>query len=145
MGDSAVTDQVAAAIGGEEEESTLVEAILIVDTYDRQALTSVTEASAQSSTLVVPSQQQSVAAELLFASNEDFPSAETDVAAAAEDLDAVFENSNGLVNLGVVMRERSRERYAAARYLRGEDFEAESDDDNAFELAFAEAAEWRQF
>ncbi len=138
--ESSFSDQVAAVIADSEElaeEGTLVEALLIIDTYNDESLTSVTEASAASSTLVGPG-QSAPNFDLLFAADDDSSSEDSET--AVDELDSVFASSDDLINLGVAIRDSSRS--SSAAYLSDE--EAESEEDEAFALAF-EGNDWLQF
>ena len=137
-------EQVAAVLGeaaDQPEEAPLVEAILIVDTVGP---VNVTEASAQASTSVVPGQVDtaSVAAafKLLSASNEADVE-EEGVVLEADDLDAVFGSSSDLTDLGLALKKSESDAY---RYD-NESLDDGAEEDNLFELAFADEADWCQF
>jgi hypothetical protein len=143
VADEPLEEQVAVMLDGVTAgpaEAPLVEAILIVDT-DTSADS--IEVSAQASTSAVPMQfdaaSVAMAIELLKGSGEE--GLEDVVALEFDDLDAAFDSSSNLTDLGLVLR---KEESAAYRYD-DESLASEGEDENVFELAFAEEADWRQF
>jgi hypothetical protein len=137
-------EQVAAVLDGavdESEEAPLVEAILIVDT---DGSSNQIEVSAQASTSVVPGQVDtaSVAAAFqLLSSDSGIGEEEAVVILEADDLDAVFDSSSDLTDLGLALK---KDESGAYRYD-DEDLADVSEEEKVFELAFAEEADWRQF
>jgi hypothetical protein len=138
--DEPLEEQVAAVMG-ESEDAPLVEALLIVDTYGPS---SEIEVSAQASTSVVPSQVDtaSIAMALNLLNGDNEVDVEDDVVVLeADDLDAVFDNSSDLTDLGLALK---KDESGAYRYG-DDDLAGVSEGDNVFELAFADEADWLQF
>lgn len=140
-GQEPLEDEVAVLLDNivEEEEAPLVEAILIVDTVGP---IDAIEVSAQASTSVVPVEVDavSVGLALQLLSGDVEVDVEDTAAIAADDLDAAFDSASDLTDLGLALK---KDDSGAYRYD-DEELSDESDEDNAFELAFAEGADWFQ-
>lgn len=140
-GQEPLEDEVAVLLDNivEEEEAPLVEAILIVDTVGP---IDAIEVSAQASTSVVPVEVDavSVGLALQLLSGDVEVDVEDTAAIAADDLDAAFDSASDLTDLGLALK---KDDSGAYRYD-DEELSDESDEDSAFELAFAEGADWFQ-
>jgi hypothetical protein len=148
VSDSGLSDDMSgdmSSLENDSDDGILVEAILIIDTYGG-ASGSVFEVSAQASTVLSPAQRELFSLASALEMRESMSSTNV-VAGTLEtaDIDVAFEGSSELTDLGLALRNSDRDRQSVFYRFVDEELDVESDEENVFELAFAEEADWRQF
>lgn len=127
-----------------EEEGQQVAAALIVDVDAVASYGSSVEVSAQASTAVSPvSATLAGAVQLWLESQEEGKTEESALDLEEENVDSLFGDSANLANLALALRSGKND--SSAHRVSDDEWNAESDEENAFELAFAEEADWLQF